>query len=213
MIIYLEDKRRELAQMVPKIQHMIAGVPLFFVGLSKLGGDAAEIPMAIVEILVAVGVLATFAWEARAVRHHLVTGKASHAPVGWFDLAAGGLLIFEAFHTAHLKPGYLRPQFLAGVSTLGVGLFHARLHRFHRRRHYLKVDESGLEYRRPPFRRLKLQWTDLASVDLQEHDAILHRKDGRRHKIGLKRFHNVKALRQGLADHAGPAGLLTESRL
>jgi hypothetical protein len=185
-----------------KFQHLIGGVPLFIVGVSKLAGDAAERPVAILEIVVALGVFATFLKELRAAT------RGAHLPVGWFDLAAGAMLIFEAFHGAHHKPGYLRPQFLAGVSTIGVGLFHARIHHFKKRRSYLKLDHDGLEFRRAPFRRLTVPWADLAKVELQQNQAILHRKNGRQHNISFKRFRNSKELRQGLADHAGPAGLL-----
>jgi uncharacterized membrane protein HdeD (DUF308 family) len=210
MIIYLEDKRREMAGWVQKLQHLIAGVPLFLVGLSKLTGEEAERPIAILELAVALGVFTAFAVELRAARRHAASGGHAHSPVGWFDLAAGALLIFEAFHSPHVKPGYLRPQFLSGILTLIIGLSHGRLHSFHRRRHYLKLDDAGMEFRRAPFRRLTVPWTDLASVDLRKNEAILHRKDGRRHKIRLGRYRNIKALRQGLADHARAAGLLLE---
>jgi hypothetical protein len=206
-VIYLEDTRREIATWVPKIQHLIAGVPLFFVGISKLA-DEAERPIAMVEMAVALGVFATFAVELRAAHRHLKSGAHSHAPVGWFDLAAGCLLIFEAFHGVHHKPGYLRPQFASGVVTLLLGFFHARLHGFHRRRRYLKLDDAGLEYRPGPFRRIHVPWQDLASVDVQSNEAILHRKDGSRYKMRLGRFRNGKSARQGLADHARVAGLL-----
>ncbi len=207
MIIYLEDKRREMAAWVQKLQHLVAGVPLFFVGIGNLA-EEAERPMAILEIAVALGVFATFAVELRAARRHASGHAHGHPRMGWFDLAAGGLLIFEAFHGAHHKPGYLRPQFLSGVVTLALGLFHAPMHRFRQRRHYLKLDEAGMELRRAPFRRLTVPWAELASVDLTQHEAILRRKDGRSHTIPLKRFRNINALREGIADHARVAGLL-----
>jgi hypothetical protein len=207
MIIYLEDKRRDALELVPKVQHLMAGVPLMWTGLHNLtAGEAAERPMAILEIAVAAIVFFTFLKDVYAARRHRHSHK--HPSVGWFDLAAGGLLIFEAFHGAHLKPGYLRPQFLAGVATIVTGVFHSRLHARKARRRYMKVDDAGLEFRLAFFRRIRVGWSDLDSVDLSGPDAIIRRKDGRRHKIALKYFHNGAAVRQGLAEHT-PAALLT----
>lgn len=215
MIIYLHDKRRQAAQWLPKIQHVLGGVPLLLSGLSKLA-DQAERPMALVEIAVAAVVLAAFVKELRAeiraVRNHAHEGAAApHSAFGWFDLAAGGLLIFEAFHGAHHKPGYLRPQFLSGVITIGIGLFHARLHTFHRGRRYVRFDEAGLEFRRGLFRRLAIPWKDLASVDLGGPTAVFHRTNGKSHKVRLNLLHNSAAVRQAIADHASEAGVRTES--
>ena len=209
MIIYLEDKRREAAQWAPKLQHLLAGIPLFLSGFANFQHDEAERPLAILEMSVAAIVVLAFIKELRAARRHAVTGHREHSAVGWFDLAAGGLLIFEAFHGAHGKPGYLRPQFLAGIATLGVGLFHTRLHQRKMRRRYLKLDDNGMEFRPSIFSRLSVSWEELISVGLTEKQAVLQLKDGRQHKIGLTRYHNRKALHQGLAEHV-PSGLLLE---
>jgi hypothetical protein len=92
VIIHLHDRRTQAADWIAKLQHVTAGIPLLMVGIGKLA-DEAERPMAFVEIAVAAAVLITFAWEAYLARKH----HASHSAVSWFDLAAGGLLIFEAF--------------------------------------------------------------------------------------------------------------------
>jgi len=41
-----------------------------------------------------------------AIRHSKHDAAHGHPKVGWFDLAAGVLLIYEAFHGAHNKPVY-----------------------------------------------------------------------------------------------------------
>jgi len=209
VIIYLHDKRRQLAAWLPKIQHLVGGMPLLLSGVQKLG-DETERPMAIVEIAVASIVLAAFIRELHAeIRAH---GRPVHSPFGWFDLAAGGLLIFEAFHGAHTKPGYMRPPFLSGVLTIALGLFHVRFHEFIARRRYLKIDEDGLEFRVARVRRLVLSWQDLDSVDLAGSHAAFYRTDGRCHKVRLNLFHNQDEVRQGITDQARAAGVPTESR-
>src|SRR5207248_681459 len=104
--------------------------------------------MAILEVVIAAVVLIAFARELRAAAKH----APSHSAIGWFDLAAGIMLLYEAFHGVHHKPAYLRPQFLAGVVTLGLGLVHGRLHAFRQSRRYVKLDETGLEIRTSRFR-------------------------------------------------------------
>jgi hypothetical protein len=68
VIIYLKDKRWQVAQWIPKVQHLIGGLPLLFGGIRKLGDDS-ERPMAFVEIAVALVVLATFIKELRDDLH------------------------------------------------------------------------------------------------------------------------------------------------
>jgi hypothetical protein len=206
VLIHLHDKRRELAQWPQKLQHAIAGFPLLFTGLRNLS-DEAERTVAIAEIAIAILVLGALAVELRAARHHAKAGTQHHPAFGWFDLAAGAMLIFEAFHGATHKPGYLRPQFLSGVSTIGIGVFHKRLHSFHQRRTYLKVDESGVEYRGGRFRRFSAAWQELETVSIDKKRVQFEWKAGRRRRIALTRYRNAEAARQALADHARAAGV------
>jgi hypothetical protein len=206
VVIHLHDKRRELAQWPQKLQHAIAGFPLLFTGLQNLSEEAERL-VAILEIVLAILVLGALVVELRAARHHAKAGTQHHPAFGWFDLAAGAMLIFEAFHGATHKPGYMRPQFLSGVATIGIGLFHKRLHSFHQRRMYLKLDESGLEYRNGRFRRFSAAWEEIEAVTINEKRAEFHWKGGRRRRIALNRFGNGEAIRQALSDHARSAGV------
>ena len=208
MIIYLEDKRREVTDWFPKIQHLVAGVPLLYSGVANLK-EAAERVIGGLEIAIALLLIAAFLKELREARHR-AAGHHTHSAVGSFDIAAAGLLIFEAFHGAHHKPGYMRPQFFSGIATLGLGLFHARLHARKSRTRFLRVDEQGLEMRLSPFRRLHVGWEELARVEHAGSHAVLHRKDGGRHKLPLSRFRNRQAIEDGIATHA-PTNLIGES--
>jgi hypothetical protein len=209
MIIHLHDRRVVAADLVSKLQHATAGFPLLLVGVSHFT-DEAERPVAILEIVIAVLVLITFAREVVAAAKHHSGSHAAHSAVGWFDIAAAGMLMFEAFHGAHHKPGYLRPQFLAAVTTLGLGLFHGRLHAMKKKRRYVKLDETGVEVRTGPFRKIKATWGELRSIHLSDHRAVFHRNDGRRHTIGLRLLANRDDVRQALHEHARAAGVTTE---
>src|SRR5262249_27483411 len=155
------DKRRETAQLIPKLQHAFGGIPLLTTAIAHLS-EGIDLPIAGLELAIAVIVLGTFLKDLRAaVRHRRNAHAGHHSVVGWFDLAAGAMLMFEAFHGAHHKPAYMRPQFLAALSTLGLGLLHPRLHSIRHKRRYLKLDESGVEYKPRPFVRWHLDWKDI----------------------------------------------------
>jgi hypothetical protein len=204
--IYLDDRRLHFADLVSKLQHATAGFPLLLVAAGKLA-DESERPIAIFELILALAILVAFARDVRAtIKHHH-----SHDVVGWFDLAAGVLLIYEAFHGAHHKPGYMRPQFLAGVVTLTLGLFHTRLHGRRRRRRYLTLDEKGLEMRTSPIRKVKLAWTEIASVDLAGDKAVIRETGGRAHTLRLKMLNNHDEVRKGIAEAARAAGVGSEA--
>jgi hypothetical protein len=209
VIVYLDDKRRDFAQIVTKIQHATAGIPLLLLGLEKLShGD--ELAIAIAEIVIAILVLGTFVLELRAtVKHHKHgASHAYHPKVGWFDLAAGVLLIYEAFHTAHgHKPGYLRPQFFSGVFVIVIGLLHAKIAHAAGKRRYLKVDDDGVEYK-VVLRGWSIAWADLASITLSDDHVVFVTTAGRRHTVNLRRFHNHDAVRRALADHPASVKLL-----
>jgi hypothetical protein len=206
VIIHLQDHRVQMQELVLKLQHAAAGFPLLVVGLGKLGDDA-ERPIAILEITIAALVLGTFARDAWAARkHHYV-----HDSVGWFDLAAAAMMMFEAFHGAHHKPGYLRPQFFSAIVTIGLALFHTKLHAYKARKRYVKLDENGLEARTGPFRKFRLGWADLHRVHLPHDKATFHRRDGRQHRIKLRMIGNHEEVRKHISDHARAAGVNLET--
>jgi hypothetical protein len=209
LTIFLDDRRRRLAQLLSKLQHVCAGFPLLFIGVNRLVTDESDRPIAVLEVAIATAVLVAFAQELRAEWRHSAKDPetAPHPEVGWFDLAAGFLLIFEAFHGAHTKPGYLRPPFLAGLVAIALGLFHRRLQNFAHHRRYITIDDIGVELRSSPLRRLKIRWADLASIDLSEAKIVFHRTNGRRRSIRLSWYGNADAVRRAVADHPASAAL------
>jgi hypothetical protein len=204
--VYLDDKRRQFAQIVTKIQHAVAGVPLLLIGLEKLS-SGEDLPIAAAEVGIAALVLGTFVVELRAAIRHSKHGAHAHPKAGWFDLAAGVLLIYEAFHGAHHKPGYLRPQFFNGLVVIALGLLHTRISRAAAKRRYLKVDDDGVEYHMQ-FRGWSIPWSEVASVDLGHKEAVFVRTNGQRHSVDLGRLHNHDAVRQSIAEHPEAVRLL-----
>jgi len=206
VVIYLKDKRREMALWASKAQHAVAGFPLLFAGIHHLS-DEAERPLALLEIAIAGLVLGTLVFELRAWRHHTKHGTEHHPAVGWFDLAAAAMLMFEAFHGAHTKPGYLRPPFFTAVVTLALGLSHGRLHHWQTRRRHLTVDETGLKFRISPVRRFSVQWNELSSMDFHGNRADFDYRSGRQRSLDLGRYRNAEEVRRALLEHAQANGV------
>lgn len=201
--IQLEKRGRQLADWPTKLQHFLAGVPLLVVGLNKFLHDPDERAMAALEVLIAAAVIIAFLKELRAdlhsIRHR--DGTHAHSAVGWFDIAAGILLIYEAFHGAHHKPGYLRPQFLSGVTTLCLGIFHGRLQKLKARAAYIKLDEGGFYYRRNRFRKLKLNWADVADITDTSKRVEFRLNDGSTRALSLSTFRNAEEIRHAILEH------------
>jgi hypothetical protein len=209
VIIHLEDRRVQLTDLVGETQHVIGGVPLLALAVQKIAAMEPDWPLAVLELLIALLLLLVFIRDLRSL---LRKGKghspASHTVIGWFDMAAGALLIFEAFHEHHTKAGYLRPSFFAGVVTVVVGLIHSRLQAFRRRRRYLKLDANGLECRPGPFRRFAFPWASLTAVEVSQETAIFRRKNGQERIFRLSRYDNRDGIRDAIAGHARVAGIL-----
>jgi hypothetical protein len=201
MIVYLHDKRQERVEWMPKLQHVLGGIPLLWSGIQHLA-DESERLVAFLEIAIAVAVLGALVRDVRSARKHAKAEKPPHERFGWFDLAAGAMLLFEAYHSPHHKPAWQRPQFLSGVTTIALGLFHGPFHTFVHRRRYLRADEARIEYRGSPFRRFAHAWAEVASVELTPERAVLQLRSGRRRSIHLARYRNAEAVRQALAAHA-----------
>lgn len=210
LTIYLDDHRTRAANLISKIQHLAAGVPLVYIGSQKLLNNTDELLIAILEVGIGLAVGAAFLQELRTT---LRPSEASHPRFGWFELAAGILLIFEAFHGATTKLGYLRPAFLAGTVTIGLGLFHHRLQARARRRRYLKLDDAGLELRTHRFRWHKLKWGELDAIAVSESKIVFQKKNGRSRSVRLNMLRNADEIRTAILEHPACAELLSSSAI
>jgi hypothetical protein len=139
-------------------------------------------------IAIASGVCVAFFQELRAEFRHSAgdPGTASHPSFGWFDLAAGVLLMLK--RSTHARNRCVPSP-------------------------HLRLPRSPPLHQIGPLRRLTLRWAELASIDLSETKVVFHWTDGRRHSIRLSWFRNADAARRAVADHPAAAALLVESAL
>jgi hypothetical protein len=206
MVIHLHDRKAVAVGLVLKLEHALAGFPMLFLGIRHFS-EEGELPIAVLEIVIAALVLGTFA------RHAYAAGQkhAHHSRVDWFDLAAAAMMLFEAFHGPHHKPPYATPQFWTAVTLSPLALFHGKLHAWREKRGYVKLDQNGVEVRTSRFRRFSVGWAELDRIHIGEHRAVFHRSDGKQHTIGFRMLGNHDEVRKHLSDHARAAGVSMET--
>ena len=62
-------------------------------------------------------------------------------------------------------------------------LFHGRIAARAERRRALTIDDTGVTIAPRPFSRFIAPWSQLAAVDIADHEARVKRKDGRTQRI------------------------------
>jgi len=196
--VYLQQRQPAIVGLVQKIQHLLGGVPLLALGAAKLR-EGREIPLAIAELAIAVTLIAGFVIELRRTMRGAGHSHHKLAAIGWFDLAAGAMLILEAFESPHKKPGYLRPQFLNGMAVLLLALFEHRLHARRAHKRYVTIDDRGVDCRRSRFSRFTIPWVELRSVSTSSSEVVFTRTDGRVHRLNLRMLYNGDELRKAVA--------------
>jgi hypothetical protein len=207
VIVYLHHRRTVIADLAGKLQHAAAGIPLILVGLENFR-SGGEWLTAVIELAIGSVVLVAFVADVRGALRHRENPDQSHSALGWFDLAASALLMFEAFHGEHHKPVYQRAPFVAGMVAIALGLFHGRFRHFVNRRSFLEMDELGVKCRTSPIGRFAVTWSDLAGLDLSAEKAVFRRNNGREHVLTLRGLSNREAVRAAIEKHGRGMGLL-----
>ena len=149
---------------------MIAGAGLFYSGVQSLsaGAEGLERILAIAGMMTAGLLIAAFAREVRGLAGSHETPAHGHQSqaVDWMDVFAAGMLFAEAAEKYHLRGHIWRPETLAAVATLGVGLFHGRLSARKERQRSLQLTQRR-HRRRPPLLR---HAAGAVARDRRDHD-------------------------------------------
>jgi hypothetical protein len=204
LVVPLHSRRRQRGLLAQKLQHVIAGAGLFFSGIQSLsaGAEGLERALAIAGVLTAGLLIAAFARELRAVAgrgKHVQAGHHRHT-VDWMDIFAAGMLFAEAAEKYHLRGHIWRPETLAAVATLGIGLFHGRLAAANERRRSLRVNGTSLSiggrfrWSRP----FTARWDEIRAITTTEREATITRLDGRSRRLNLMDLDNAPAVRAAL---------------
>ena len=117
---------------------------------------------------------------------------------GSLNLVAGAALLTEWAVTVADRGRLFRPTLLAGLLSIGLGLFHHRLGARQRNRRVLRVDDEGVSFRLNVFRRFQVRWSELASISIEPSEILLARRDGGFHRIPLARLANADEVREAI---------------
>jgi hypothetical protein len=203
VVVPLLSRRAKRVVTVQKLNHVIPTVGLIASGVQSLqhGAKGFELALAIVEILTSVLLIATLGRSIRAARasgpapHH-----APHSGVDWVDIWAAGVLFAEAGERWHLRHHIARPIILTALLTLGLGLAHAPMDAFRRRRRSMRITADGMRIPGKPFRSFDARWADIASVHLSEASAEIRTHAGRVRRLDLRDLENAGEVRTALEE-------------
>ena len=203
IVVPLHSRRRRRGLLAQKLQHVIAGAGLFFSGVQSLsaGAEGLERTLAIAGMITAGMLIAAFAREVRraaAPRRSDAHGTHQAHGVDWIDIFAAGMLFAEAAEKYHLRGHIWRPETLAAIATLGVGLFHGRLAARKQRRRALRVTAEGVTVGNRFFGAFKGSWSELAEIAIDEQEATIRTHAGKNRRLNLKDLENAPHVRAAL---------------
>lgn len=202
LIVPLHSRRRSRAQIGKKLQHLIPAVGLLFSGVQSLiaGADGFERALAIVGIATSALLVTAFGRQVRALRGP-AAGHVAHG-IDWMDVFAAGVLFAEAAEKWRIRGHIWRPETLAALATLGVGLMHGRLAAAGERRRSLRVTNEDLSigglFRFS--RRFTVRWSEIAAIEIGEREATVRTHRGKTRRINLADLENAPAVRAALQE-------------
>jgi len=200
-LVPIRSRKREFAQVMQKLQHVVPAAPLLFQGVTRLQHEPHgwSLLLAVAEVGISVLVLGTFVRQLRSTRSpddddH---GHGGHG-VDWIDVAIGVMLGIEVwahwYETGHVK----RPTVLMAVGIFVIGLLHGRIAARAGRRLALKIDDTGVAIGGRPFRNFTATWHELADVVIEPQRARLVRRDGKTREIDFQDLRNAADVRAAL---------------
>ena len=200
-LVPIRSRKREFAQVMQKLQHVVPAAPLLFQGVTRLQHEPHgwSLLLAVAEVGISVLVLGAFVRQLRSTRSREDEdhGHAAHG-IDWIDVAIGLMLGIEVwahwYETGHVK----RPTVLMAVGIFAIGLLHGRIAARAGRRLALKIDDTGVAIGGRPFRNFTATWSELADVVIEPQRARLVRRDGKTREIDFQDLRNAADVRAAL---------------
>jgi hypothetical protein len=202
--IELQSRRKDRAELVQKVQHVVPAVVLLFAGLQSLAAGVAGIERAIaaVEIVTCVLIVGAFARRVRAMRQgtHVRSHGARGHGVDWIDIFVSAMLAVEVWEHWHATGHIRRPTVLLSATMLVLGLGHGRLQASLLRRSALRITDAGIKIgsRLRWLRAFSASWSEIARIDLSDTSVRIVLKSGRMRRINLADLRNADEVRDAI---------------
>jgi len=200
VVVPLRSRRRQRAAIAQKLQHLIPAAGLLFSGVQSLmaGVEGFERVLAFVGIITSALLMGAFGRHLRPRRPQ----PAEHGTHGvdWMDIWAAGVLFAEAAEKWRVRGHIWRPETLAAMATLGVGVLHGRLAEAAERRRSLRLtrDDLSIGGRLRFSRRFTARWDEIASIDVTDREATVRTHRGARRRLNLADLENAPDVRAAL---------------
>ena len=202
-LVPILSRRRDVAQLLQKLQHVVPAAALLFQGVTRLQHEPHgwSLLLAVGEVAISVLVVGAFVRQLRKARStHDVDHGAAHAAHGvdWVDLLIAVMLGIEVWahwsESGHIK----RPTVVMAIGIFAVALLHGKIAARASRRLSLKIDDAGISVGGKPFRNFKATWNELAAVEIEPAQARLVRKDGKVRTFDFADLRNAADVREAL---------------
>ena len=204
VVVPLRSKRRQRAQLMQKVQHLLPAALLLISAAAAFGEGARGVPLAIAVGEVVISVL----FIASVVRA-LVAARAKtpgHAPhvhaIDWADVFVAGVFFAEGLERWFVRGHHkiVQPAFVAGTAILAIGLLHGRIFGAAERRRSLRIDSAGISMGTRPFGRFAVAWNALKAIEIDARYARIVKRDGGQRRIDLNDVENPAPVRRALED-------------
>jgi hypothetical protein len=202
IVVPLKSRRQKRAAVAQKVNHLVPAGALLLAGIHSLteGAHGVELVLAVGGIATSALLLAGFVKHV----HHLRKDAPGHGKHGieWIDVWAAGVLFAEGIEKYRIRGHLWRPEFLAAVATLGIGLMHGRLSAGHERRRSLRVHDDHLfvggrlRFSKP----FKARWDEIAEIVVTEREATIRTRTGRVRRLNLADLEHAAEIRAALQE-------------
>ncbi len=206
IVVPLHSRRRERVELLSRLQDVIPAAGLIGVAWHSLRSGAAGLDLAlgVIELVTGTMLIATSVNGIRELRprtrRQLESATYRASGVDWSKIWAAGVLFAEAaerWHTHHHVAG---PAILTALVTLGLGVFSPWFTARTERRRTLRLTPDHLYVGGAKFQRFKVQWDEIAAIELTATHATIRTNRGRRRRLDLRDLDHASAVRAALQE-------------
>jgi hypothetical protein len=196
-------RRAQRGLFIQKLQHAIPSIVVLGDGVEHLSHEphGLDLWLGVAEIGVSLLVIGSVIRGFRQLRAETAANvdvHHAHHGVDWIDICLGAMLSVEAYAKYHATAHIPRPTIVLAIAMFTIGMMHGRLAAWGDRRRQLRVDAGGISLWVRPFKQLRLAWTEVAAIEVDDRAAVITTIDGRSQRIDLIDVLNPKAVREAI---------------
>jgi hypothetical protein len=206
-VIPLEPVVRKLAERYQLLTHVAVAVSLVQEAVPAIRSNPGSEWFAWIELIAATALIVA------AVRELKGAKSERHESIAWTEIAAGVVLLVEASLKWREGPRHYPlaiARALAAALVMSLGFYHTKL----RHAMSLRIDDTGVRWRRGWFISAHANWADLEGVSVEDRVVKFLSRNGDGPLLRLARIKNREAIATAIASAATQKGIpVTGKRL